>query len=266
MPKSVLDRACGYARAVRRLVPALGTALALGACATMAPAPTPEFPDEVRRLLALLTLRRDQVADVRTRADLTVQRGGRVQRLAGVLLVKPPASLRFEALSAFGQPFMLGTVSDGTVTIYNVADNRGLIGPATANAARRWLGIGLAAEDLVAILLGRAGPPPDLREASILPPDADGPSLLLVATQQRRRLWLDPETAVISKLEIGQAPDPLVVVNEWPAEGELPERIRMAAPGLEADLRYQDPVLSAGVDPARFTLPVPATAEIQRFY
>jgi outer membrane lipoprotein-sorting protein len=251
---------------LRRLAPALGIALVLAACATISPAPPPEFPDEVRRLVALLTLRRDQIADVRTRAALTVHRGGGVQQLSGVVLVKPPTSLRFEALSPFGQPFILGTVSDGTVTIYNVADNRALIGPATAGAARRWLGIALGAEDLVGVLLGRIGPPPDLREASLVPPDAEGSSLLLVARRQRRRVWLDPETGVISKLEIGQAPDPLVVAYDWPAGGELPQRIQVASPGLEAELRYQDPIVSAGVDPARFTLPVPETAEIRRFY
>ena len=216
--------------------------------------------------MALLTLRRDQIADVRTRVDLTVRRSAGVQRFPGVLLLRTPASLRFEALSPFGPPFMLATVSEGTVVIYNVADNRVLTGPATASAARRWLGIALAAEDLVGILLGRVGPPPDLREAAIVPANGDGPSLLLTAGRQRRRLWLDLETAVISKLEIGEAPDRLVVVYEWPTRGDLPERIHVAASGLEAEVRYDEPAISVGVDPGRFSLSLPETAEIQRFY
>lgn len=255
-----------YRRGLLRRAPTLGVALTLSACAAVAPVPPPQFPDEVRRLVALLTLRRDQIADVRTRAHLTVRRSAGVQRFPGVLLLRTPASLRFEALSPFGQPFMLATVSDGTVVIYNVSDNRALTGPATASAARRWLGIALAAEDLVGVLLGRVGPPPDLREAAIVPADGDGPSLLLTAARQRRRLWLDLETAVISKLEIAEAPDRLVIVYEWPTRSDLPERIHVTGSGLEAEVRYDEPAISAGVDPERFSLSLPETARIQRFY
>jgi hypothetical protein len=248
-----------------RQVVTLGVVLVLAGCAAAAPRPSP-FTDEVRRLLTLLTLRRDQIADVRTRADLTLRRRATVQRLTGVLLIRTPASLRFEALSPLGQPFVLGTVSDGTVTIYNVADHRALTGPASAGAARRWLGIALLPEDLVGLLLGRVAPPADLREAAIAAPDADGASLLLDTGRQRRRIWLDPDTAVISKLEIEAAPDSLLVGYEWPAGGPLPERIHVTASGLEAVLRYREPAVSAGVDPARFSLRVPETARIQRFY
>lgn len=250
----------------RASLSSLAVALVLSGCTLLGPGPSAPPPDEVRRLLALLTLRRDQIADVRARADLTVRRDDRVQQLAGVVLLRTPDTLRFEALSAFGQPFLLGTVADGTLTIYTVADNRAVTGPATTAAARRWLGVPLEAEDLVGILIGRVAPPRGLRQATLLPDDGEGPSLLLTAGRERRRVWLDVETGQISKLEIGGPTDPLVIAYRWPAEGLLPPEIHLTQPGLDALLHYQEPVVSGGVDPGRFTLSIPETAEIQRFY
>lgn len=203
---------------------------------------------------------------MRTRADVTVRRGDQVQQAPGVLLVQTPASLRFEALSPFGSPFLLLTVADETLTFYQVAENRALVGPATGDATRRWLGIPLEAEDLVGIVIGRLAPPRELREAELLPDDGAGPSLRLVGPRQRQRVWLDPETGEIRKIEIGSNDKRLTVEYERTSAGDLPDRLQARAAGFEASLEYQAPELSTGIDPARFTLGLPEGATVQRFY
>jgi len=61
---------------------------------------------EVEGTRARLEDGRRSFGDLRTLADITIQQGGRTQRLSGVLLLKGPASFRFEALTPFGPPLL----------------------------------------------------------------------------------------------------------------------------------------------------------------
>ena len=80
----------------------------------------------------------------------------RSQRLSGVLLLLgEPASLRFEALSPFGTPVLIVAGDPQSVTLWEVLDDRAYIAPASPDANRRWLGVALGGEDLVALLAGR---------------------------------------------------------------------------------------------------------------
>src|SRR5213080_2837381 len=90
-----------------------------------------------------------------------------------------PASVRFEALSPFGQPFLLVTVHDGKITAYNAATNEARVGAANVETAADLLSLPVEPEDLVALLSGRVAPPRDLRVAEILPPDGLGRSVKL---------------------------------------------------------------------------------------
>ncbi len=59
---------------------------------------------ETEAARALLERRWKGFDDLRTLANIELRRGGRTDRLAGVLLLPAPGSLRFEALSPFGPP------------------------------------------------------------------------------------------------------------------------------------------------------------------
>jgi len=251
-----------------RLLSSLLPALCLAACATAVPPLRAPLPDDARRLIALLTLRRDEFSDLRTLAEVTVRRGATVQRLSGVLLVKPPASLRFEALSPFGQPFLLLTIADRALTMYNVAENQSLSGPVHARTTGRWLGVPLDAEDLVGLLIGRVIPPGGLREAEILPADADGPSLRLVGRDRSQRVWMDRETGEVLKTEVSGGRTALVVTYRRDSQPDLPTEIRASAAGaaLEATIRYRQPAIGTGLGAERFGLTVPQGANIQRFH
>jgi outer membrane lipoprotein-sorting protein len=251
----------------RRLLSSFALALCLAGCATGAPRPEPPLSDDARRLIALLTLRRDQFSDLRALVDLTVRRREVTQRFTGVVLAKPPASLRFEALSPFSQPVFLLTLSDGALTTYNVGDNHALSGPANSRTTGRWLGVPLEAEDVVALLIGRVLPTRDVRQAEILPADATGPSLRLVGKERSERIWMDFGTGDVVRAEIGGGRTVLVVEYVWAAGDSLPTGIRATAgPDFEAIVRYRQPVLATGVDPERFRLPLPEGANLQRFH
>lgn len=247
----------------RRLLSSALLVLALGGCVT-GPTPRPApFSDEVRRLVALLTLRHGQVADLRTLAEVTVRQGAAARRFSGVLLAREPDAIRFEALSPLGQPFLLVAIADGTLTSYHVGDNRVFRGPATAGASGWWLGVRLGPQDLYGLLLGRPVPPRGLREAELLPADADGPSLRLVGDDHTQRVWLDAETGEVSRVEIAGGRRTLTVAyDDFGADG-VPAVIQADSTGLQASLRYRDPVVGRGLDPDAFDLRVPEGATIQ---
>jgi outer membrane lipoprotein-sorting protein len=216
-----------------------------------------------QRALARLAARWDEFTDLRALADIALQRGGERQRLTGVLLARHPGSLRFEALSPFGQPYLLVTVHEGRLTAYDAAKHEALVGPATADTLARVLGLPLAPEDLVAVLAGRPAPPRDLRSAALLPPDVLGSSLELVTGDDRRRIWLDLETGVARQVELDGGR--LTVRITFRREGEAPAGFDLDA--VQADLSgsvtYRHTVLGGGIPAERFVLTLPKGAKIQ---
>src|SRR5256884_6758017 len=168
--------------------------LLLTGCAIAPPTPRAPIDAEARRVVDRLTASWQEFHDLRALADVALERGSERQRLSGVLLARTPASVRFEALSPFGQPFLLVTIHDGRITAYNAATNEARVGAATVKTAAELLSLPVEPEDLVALLSGRAAPPKDLRVAEILAPDELGPSINLVGRYNRQRVWLDFET------------------------------------------------------------------------
>ena len=152
-------------------------------------------PEDARHALSALIGRWHDFSDIRALADVDLRRGGERQRLTGVLLARAPGSVRFEALSPFGQPFLYLTIHEGRLVAYDATTNEALVGPADAETSARLLNLPVDPDDLVAILAGRAVPPKDLRVAELLPPDGDGPSLRLIGRLHEQRVWLDPRPA-----------------------------------------------------------------------
>jgi hypothetical protein len=222
--------------------------------------------DEVRQSIARLITRWHEFSDLRAVADLTFRRGATTQRFSGVLLAKAPDAVRFEALTPFGTPFLVLTVADGVLTAYNVAEARALIGPLNAETTSRWVGVPLEADQLVGLLSGRVVPPRDIVAAEFVPADADGPSLRIDGKMQSQRVWMDLETGVVRKVEIGGRMG-LLVAYSHDAGKELPGEIRLSSTDfdLDATISYQSASIGAGVDGTRFSLALPAAVRIQRF-
>ena len=237
--------------------------LALGAaCATV----PPQEPggEDARRALALLADRSSEFTDLRALADIALTRGRERQRLRGVLLVKAPSSIRFEALAPFGPPLLLVAIHEGRLTAYNAVKNEAHVGPANAETVAKVLGLPLNPEDLVAALTGRVAPPPDLRSAELLSCDDAGPSLSLVSASGRRRVWLDLETGTVGQLEILGSPFNALIKYRRDGTGVLRGfDLEAAQSYVTGSVAYRDLVEGGGIDEERFIVTVPKGAKTQ---
>jgi len=255
----VIRRPCRLASLLVLLV-----ALAPGCARLLAP-PRQPIPEDAQRALTLLAQRWAEFADLRTLADLDVEQGREHQRLLGVLLAKAPASVRFEALSPLGQPFLVATLHDGELVAYNAATNEAVVGPATPDTTAKLLSLPFEPDDLVGVLAGRPAPLADVRVAEITPPDADGPSLLVVSNVHQQRIWMDFATGVVRQMEITGGLYEVRVTYERGPHGDV-QGFRFSAPraGATGRVQYRDPVLNGGVDDDRFRITPPESAKIQR--
>jgi len=231
-------------------------------CALAIPPPREPVRDDARRALALALARWEAFADLRALADVTWEKGGERQRLTGVLLARAPGSVRFEALSPFGQPFLLVTVLDGRFVAYDAAQNEARVGSADVETTARLLSLPVSPEDLVGLFAARLSPPKDLRQAALVPPDDAGPSLTVVDAVHERRVWMDMTTGEVRRLKIIGGRAEAVATYVYEADGRLAGFDVEAGGGqVTAKVRYQSLVLNSGVDPERFILTLPKDAK-----
>jgi outer membrane lipoprotein-sorting protein len=233
-------------------------------CATALPTPREAIPADAQRAVDLLGANWETFRDLRALAAVTVDRRGARQQLSGVLLARRPSAVRFEALSPFGSPFLLLTVADGQLRSYNAATNEAVVGPATPEVTAKLLSLPFDADDLVSVLAGLAAPPGDLRAAEVLPPGAEGPSVMLYGAVNRKRVWMDMATGVVRQQQIVGGRYAVLVTYARGADGQLGGFSFDAADSqVTGTVRYQDPVFGAGIDPSRFALTIPPGAKIK---
>jgi outer membrane lipoprotein-sorting protein len=238
-------------------------ALAVG-CSIALPPPRQAVPEDARRAIDLLITRWHSVTDLRALVDVDVDRNGQRQRLTGVLLAKAPGSVRFEALSPFGQPFLIAVVHEGHLTAFSALTNEAVVGDATAETTARLLGLPVEPQDLVAVVAGYAVPPVDLRQAQILPPDALGPSLSLVGAVNEQRIWMDFKTGVVSQTQIIGGRVAATVTYRRDDEGHLTGLdVSAAERYVTGTLRYRNLATGIGLGPERFALTLPKDAKTQ---
>jgi len=254
-------------RSSRRLAGGVLLAALLGGCATTPPAPPPPVAAEARAALARLEQHRRALRDLRSLVEMTVRRGGRAQRVSGVLLLlSEPAGLRFEALTPFGMPVLVVAGDPKSVTLWEVLDKRAFIAPASPEANRRWLGLALAVEDLVALLSGRVRPLPDPTSVELVAPDPVGPSLRLAGAPGEQRIWFDPDSGQARQVEWTGKNPWRVTFSPAPADGP-PAGLQLETPDgtLRVSVTYRDPKMNTGLDPALLSLTVPEGVRIQDF-
>jgi len=212
----------------------------------------------------LLTQRAREFTDLRTLADVSAQRGGERFRMRSIVLAKAPASVRFEALSPLGSPLLVATIHEGRLTAYDAVNDEATVGPATAEAAARLLGLPFEPEDLVGVLSGRPSPPKDLREVTLNAADADGPSLNLVGAVNTQRVWMDLETGVVRQMDIsGGRGDARIVFRRDPAAALTGFEATAALGFVKSSVRYENPQVGAGIEPERFVFTPPKSAKIR---
>jgi outer membrane lipoprotein-sorting protein len=244
----------------------LGWVSMLAGCASLSPPPRP-ISAEAEAARVLLERRWAEFSDLRTLAEIEVRRGDRTERLAGVLLLRAPSSLRFEALSPFGTPVLVVVGDPKTLTIWEVVDERAYILPASPAANRRWLGLSMSEDELVALLSGRVVPRKDARVVELLAPDEAGPSLSLEGTDGTQRIWFDPATGQAKEVRLTGGTDPARVVFLGGAAEAPPEGVTMSTLDgkLAIVVRYRNPRLNTGFDPDLLKLTIPERVRIQDF-
>jgi len=198
--------------------------------------------------------------------EITIRRGDRAQRLNGVLLLRSPASVRFEALTPWGQPFLLLAATAESFTLWEVPANRAVTGPASADMTARWLGLALSPDELVGILAGHLLPLRDFQSAELLEADGLGPSVRLAGRGRVQQLWLDPETAVPRQMELQGGRTPMRVTYVGGGATEPPTELTLAAldRSLSVRVRYRQAVLGTGLSSDLFVLTVPQDTTIHR--
>lgn len=241
------------------------TALALDGCAS-APVRRAVSP-EAQAALARLEQQNAALTDLRTAADIQIRRDNANRRLSGVLLLRPPASLRFEALTPFGVPVVLIAGNERGMTLWEVVDNRAYILPASPDANRRWLGLALGTEDLVGLLSGRVRPLRDPWSVELLPPDVLGSSLALTGSAGQQRIWFDPSSGQVRQVEWTGGDSPARAIFDAAAPDAPPTGLTVNTLDgkLEVMVRYRDPRMNTNFDPALLTLTLPEHVKIQDF-
>lgn len=249
----------------RRLSSALLILTLAAGCATALPPPRASIGDHARRAADLLRQRWREFSDLRALVDVVVERGGRKQPVTGALLLKSPASLRFEALSPFGAPLLIATIHDGQFVSYNAASHTASVGPATPDTAGRLFGLAVEPRDLVGLLAGLPVPPEDLRVAEILPPDEHGPSLEMIGPIHRQRVWMDLATGVARRVQVTGGRIEALLVYRRADDGTVAGfELAAAQDNVTGTARYQNVVVNGGVEAERFTLTIPPGASIER--
>jgi outer membrane lipoprotein-sorting protein len=245
---------------------AIGWALVLAGCASIPPA-RPAISPEAEAARARLAARWQEFHDLRTLAEVRIKRGNRTQRLTGVLLLRAPSSLRFEALSPFGTPVYVVAGDGKSLTVWEVLDQRAYILPASREASRRWLGLDLRPDDLVAVLAGRALPRDHAEDMTLLAPDDLGPSLALRDRDGTQRIWFSPATGEARAVEWTGGSNPARAVFAETAAESPPTSVTVATLDgkLEVQVKYREPRMNTGFDPDLLRLTVPEHVKIQDF-
>lgn len=236
----------------------------MAGCAIATPPPRQPLSENARHAIDLLTARWQAVPDLRALADIVIDRGDRRHALTGVLLAQAPGSLRFEALSPFGQPVLVAVVHSGRLTAYNTVSNEAVVGEATAETTARLIGLPFEPHDLVAIVSGCAVPPADVRVGEILPADGLGPSLSVSGRINEQRIWMDLSTGVVSQLQIigGRAAATVTYLRD--AQGRLTGLDFSAAERyVTGTVRYRSLATGVGLSADRFALTLPKDAKTQ---
>jgi hypothetical protein len=216
---------------------------------------------------ALIERRWEEFRDLRSLAEIKLRRGDRVQRLTGVLLLSAPSALRFEALSAFGTPMLVVGEDETTLTVWEVLAQRAYYLPASPDSTRRWLGLALGPDELVATLSGHAVLPKDPLAVELMPADGLGPSLTVRSKDVVQRIWFDPANGRPRLVEWRGGSNGARAVFVDGVTGSAPESVTLQTLDgkLEAFVRYQAPRVNSGLDADMMRVTVPEDVRIQDF-
>ena len=250
----------------RHPLPRLVTALVLFGVAGCASAPERVPPvlggvpaDQVEALVRRWETDWRSFTGLRAAVDLTIVRSGRVQRSAGALLISP-THLRFEIITPLGFPAFIVIAGPERILVFNPVERQAWTARPTAEAMGRWMGVPVAPEMLIRLLVGQAPPPPDGVPVRVA--DDRGPHLVFERDGGREQVWVTPE-GLPARIEL-QDGQRLIVTFERTVGGPI-QGLVLEAPrqSLEVRLRYISGQLTTP-PPEAFTLQLPPDVPVER--
>lgn len=195
------------------------------------------------------------------RISLSSPEGNYSRKMA--LLVRPPCSLRVEAIPLFGPADFFLSVNEKDLKVFFPGEGKFYAGAATRENLSLFFKVFLSPADMVPLLVG--GLPPHIPDGRLSGHMEDGVYRVDIRSGKRRRsLWVDPASHTLTKIE--ETDDHRTL---WRAAFEdhtvvggasYPRKIHVEVKGperVEMDIRYLDLDTSSAADMAVFDLQIP---------
>ncbi|HXX31286.1 MAG TPA: DUF4292 domain-containing protein [Myxococcaceae bacterium] len=207
-----------------------------------------------------------QLSRVKGSARVSVQARQGGGETGAFVAARAPGEVHLELLDFFGSPSQVLVADGRTFGLFQRDKATFFTGPATAAAVSRLLPVHLSADELVAILLGRAPRLPG-EPVSVEPDgDADAYRVTLVDGDRRQTLWVDPVSRrVLRSLLEGPAGYELVFERVKDTAGiQFPRKVTFKDPSATVVLRWSDDdlELDGTLEPALFRVGAPPGARV----
>lgn len=229
----------------------------LGGCAARPPArpaePGVPHPPALE-LFATATARCAGLTTVTAALRLSGRAGA--ERLRGTLLtgLAAPASLRFEAVAPFGQPFFILAGHDGRATLLLPRDDMVLADAQVPDVLERLTGLRLGALDLRLLLTGCLALPASPRSPVLYA--RDWQSVVVGAETLAYLRTVDGRPRVVAADDGAWRVDYAQFQNDWPRQ----VRIRSVASDVDLTAAIEDLSINTDIDPRAFEVVVPPGA------
>lgn len=178
------------------------------------------------------------------------------ERLRGTLLtgLEAPASVRFEAVAPFGQPFFILAGQDERATLLLPRDDMVLADAVVADLLERLTGLRLGAQDLRLLLSACLAPPGSPRTGLLYGRDWQS---VVVGVQTTAYLRI-----IDGRPRIVAADDGAWRVDYAQYQGDWPREVRIRSVTGEVDMTavLEDLAINTDIDPRAFEVDVPADA------
>ena len=196
---------------------------------------------------------------LRAAVELTVERQGKHERTAALLLIAP-TRLRLEVATPFGFPALVATAGPDRITIFRPLERRATIARPTPEAVARWLGAPFPLEVLIGLLVGRV-PPPD-EPTAVQVGGSDGSHLVYRRGAVEQWVWVTSQGQP-ARLSL-RGSESVTVTFEWALGGHL-QSVWVEAPQQHAAIRLRYlSVESVAPPPEAFELLLPVDVEVER--
>ena len=236
----------------------LACAAGLGACAARLPARPAEPGAPHPPALDLFVTATAQCQGLTTfTAALRLSGRAGSERLRGTLHtgLAAPASVRFEAIAPFGQPFFILAGHGGRATLLLPREDMVLTDTPVPDLLERLTGLRLDAMDLRLLLTGCLALPASPRMGLLY--SRDWQSVVVGAGTVAYLRTIDGRPRVVAADDGAWRVDYAQYQNEWPRE----VRIRSVAGDVDMTAMLEDLAINSSIDSRAFEVAVPPTAQ-----